>query len=761
MLNRKRNFIIGICSICIITMSFLFGISRIFAQDTEKIDKTLSLGYTLKVDSNAPNDNAVRTNGATYQTIQGALDSAIDGDTIEVAEGTYRESIIVRKSVHLKGAGIDKSIIQAEYDGFSVILGNKAYATTTGLDDLSGLTIEGFTIKTTDKTLQEKGCIYLAGYSKNNSKIIIKNNKLMGSMSKKDVNGYGIYTPTISKKDTNIISNIYITHNTIENVKNGMNFSQLQDSVLESNTITNTKLAAIMLHATTGTFQNISIEQNTIEKASNDYKLSPTLCGALNFSNNQKDIKIEENTLSVTGGSAICVKYVMNTSTPPTFTIRSNKIYGNIQNYIKNYTLDCSENYIHDRSNIGKNVMTMPYYVDETLTKLSDDIYSLTLSKDSLILNKGEIFHLTYELQAGPEAKKDVVWSSLDEGIATVDNGKVKAIAKGTTAIVLTAGSKKAICPVSVCVTNKNGENIQIDAAIPDLVQSETEEKEKSNDNNKNTEKEAEKKEQTKQLSKELLSNPFQITVADSILNDLQEYQNTKKIEMRLDLPSNTIVSNIENKSNTEDIIDTNIKLPDDIYRNNAVSLKALNVSPAVFEAAKENGKDLNFNITDNTGMTLYNWEFKQETLTSSKKANNLCLNIQSIDEFHRLKSSVKDAQSISLDFEQDGNLPGTANVKIFLGKQNFHSSDKLYLYYDNKETKTLEYVASDIEVTPDLYATISIDHCSSYVLSDRMLSGALNNPPLADIKVFLWIPIIAIVITAVVFYYHKKFLKI
>ena len=51
--------------------------------------------------------------GKVYCTIQAAIDDAIPGDTINVGAGTYTEQVTINKSLHLIGAGIGSSIIQA------------------------------------------------------------------------------------------------------------------------------------------------------------------------------------------------------------------------------------------------------------------------------------------------------------------------------------------------------------------------------------------------------------------------------------------------------------------------------------------------------------------------------------------------------------------------------------------------------------------------------------------------------------------------
>ena len=51
--------------------------------------------------------------GGTYSRIQDAVDAAVNGDTIEIAAGTYREQVTVNgKDITLHGAGSGQTIIE-------------------------------------------------------------------------------------------------------------------------------------------------------------------------------------------------------------------------------------------------------------------------------------------------------------------------------------------------------------------------------------------------------------------------------------------------------------------------------------------------------------------------------------------------------------------------------------------------------------------------------------------------------------------------
>jgi len=59
-------------------------------------------GATITVDDDG---------GADYTKIQDAIDNATEGDTIEVRDGTYKENLIINKSIELIGSGNETTII--------------------------------------------------------------------------------------------------------------------------------------------------------------------------------------------------------------------------------------------------------------------------------------------------------------------------------------------------------------------------------------------------------------------------------------------------------------------------------------------------------------------------------------------------------------------------------------------------------------------------------------------------------------------------
>ncbi len=58
-------------------------------------------------------------NGTTtdFTTIQQAVDASVDGDTILIDAGTYREQVTITKNITMQGAGIDQTIIESPDSG--------------------------------------------------------------------------------------------------------------------------------------------------------------------------------------------------------------------------------------------------------------------------------------------------------------------------------------------------------------------------------------------------------------------------------------------------------------------------------------------------------------------------------------------------------------------------------------------------------------------------------------------------------------------
>ncbi|MDR0962665.1 MAG: Ig-like domain-containing protein, partial [Mediterranea sp.] len=77
-------------------------------------------------------------------------------------------------------------------------------------------------------------------------------------------------------------------------------------------------------------------------------------------------------------------------------------------------------------------------------------VSSIKLSQISVTLFAGETIELTATVSPENATNKTVTWSSSNTSVATVTNGKVTAVAIGSTTITAQCGNVKAECTVTV-----------------------------------------------------------------------------------------------------------------------------------------------------------------------------------------------------------------------------------------------------------------------------------------------------------------------
>ena len=85
-----------------------------------------------------------------------------------------------------------------------------------------------------------------------------------------------------------------------------------------------------------------------------------------------------------------------------------------------------------------------------TVSKVVIGVSSISLDQTQVTLSIGETSTLTATVSPSDATDKTVTWSSSDESVATVSDGKVTAVAPGSATITAEAGGKKATCEVTV-----------------------------------------------------------------------------------------------------------------------------------------------------------------------------------------------------------------------------------------------------------------------------------------------------------------------
>lgn len=99
-------------------------------------------------------------------------------------------------------------------------------------------------------------------------------------------------------------------------------------------------------------------------------------------------------------------------------------------------------------------------------------ISSIKLDKDAASMSVKEVLTLTAMVEPVDADDKTVTWTSSDESVAKVENGKITAIGKGSATITASAGSLQVTCKVTVSYSvksislNKTTAQIEEDATL-------------------------------------------------------------------------------------------------------------------------------------------------------------------------------------------------------------------------------------------------------------------------------------------------------
>ena len=215
---------------------------------------------TINVDGDNPGCSDVT--GNPYCTIQAAIDAANDGDTINVAAGTYNERVIINKPLTLQGENRDTTIIDGTgmtaegipaYGNNGILISpGSAYHTQDVGITISGFTVQNFAVIgagggagiAADTTYQYKNIII--------SDVIAKDNGLMG-----------LYLPNVLNSH---FSNIVVDNN--DQIGNGQGYGIHCSVFSSSNTFTNVvaknhdSTGIMVMQANSNTFDNIISSNN-------------------------------------------------------------------------------------------------------------------------------------------------------------------------------------------------------------------------------------------------------------------------------------------------------------------------------------------------------------------------------------------------------------------------------------------------------------------------------------------------------------------
>lgn len=141
-------------------------------------------------------------------------------------------------------------------------------------------------------------------------------------------------------------------------------------------------------------------------------------------------------------------------------------------------------------------------------------------------------------------------------------------------------------------------------------------------------------------------------------------------------------------------------------------------INSELFNSIKGQNKKLIINFDDNEMI------FEGNDISDTKSID-VSVNSSNVSSDQKISSYVKDG--ILLDFASNGNLPGTAKVRIKVtDEMSERLNDTVYVYYFNPTTNKFEYVDKTSKDKSEEYYEFNISHTSQYILVNSKLDKGL-----------------------------------
>jgi hypothetical protein len=144
-----------------------------------------------------------------------------------------------------------------------------------------------------------------------------------------------------------------------------------------------------------------------------------------------------------------------------------------------------------------------------------------------------------------------------------------------------------------------------------------------------------------------------------------------------------------------------------------------------IFEELQDEKKTLNINFNDFSCVI-----DGSELGDSLEDFNGLDVGF-SMEKDEGLSADFEGKDAFQLHFNHSGALPCPLIYKVKV--EGYSPGDELYLYYKYDSSGVIE-AKQKVVVNSEGYITFQIYHCSSYVLTDEVIEGAVNNYGLAAV---------------------------
>ncbi|WP_312692620.1 Ig-like domain-containing protein [Caproiciproducens sp.] len=226
------------------------------------------------------------------------------------------------------------------------------------------------------------------------------------------------------------------------------------------------------------------------------------------------------------------------------------------------------------------------------------------------------------------------------------------------------------------------------------------------------------------------------VSVPEDVVSVVAFATAVKPVKVKITAPASDIVQQLNDRS--VQAVDLNITVPGAVSNNTNPNAEiSVSADPSVLQAAGNTQKDITLSVTNgDTGRKSYSWTFSGKGLNhpaTSITGINLSINVSPVRNDASASSVVerntagKKPEGVVLRFGHSALLPDVAKVRVYVGDQEgCTANSKVFLYYLDHTINALEQLPqSEYTVDAEGYVTITIAHCSDYVL----LPKAATNP--------------------------------
>ncbi len=192
------------------------------------------------------------------------------------------------------------------------------------------------------------------------------------------------------------------------------------------------------------------------------------------------------------------------------------------------------------------------------------------------------------------------------------------------------------------------------------------------------------------------LLTPYTVTAVDETLYAVWN------IITYSELPSSTEISDIISQDD-EPVLQVTGNATDEVLDN------------TTFQSL--GNKPLTVDVVDDEGQVQYSWTFEGDYKSEAGTFKAGISEVTPEGDLSGAISSTGAKNPLVLNFAASGELPINATLKYYVGTK-YADGTKLTLFFYNETTKQLEEKAKDLVVTGG-WVTLSLTHCSSYVLAE------------------------------------------